>query len=87
MSGAHSHKVCQAVSIYTMNWADGVDTWTGDGSPTHTFEHTYHLTNPGGFLFASSISSKFTVSDYAGSHTETDFGYQIVTTQQQDSTR
>ncbi|WP_084046238.1 PKD domain-containing protein [Deinococcus hopiensis] len=59
-----------------MDWKDGVDTWIGDGSPTHTFQHTYRLTTPGRFLYQSSISSKFTVSDYSRSHTESDLGYQ-----------
>ena len=26
---------------YSFNWAGGGDTWIGDGSPLHTFEHTY----------------------------------------------
>ncbi|WP_189071030.1 PKD domain-containing protein [Deinococcus radiotolerans] len=60
-----------------MNWADGVDTWVGDGSPNHTFQHVYRLASPGTFLYTSSISSKFTVTTYAGTHTENDLGYQI----------
>ena len=61
--------------VYTRDWGDGVDTWVGDGSPTHTFEHTYRLTTPGSFPYGSSVSSKFTFSDYSRSHTESDPGY------------
>ncbi|WP_456832249.1 PKD domain-containing protein [Deinococcus sp. UYEF24] len=61
--------------VYTRDWGEGVDTWVGDGSPTHTFEHTYRLTTPGSFPYSSSVSSKFTFSGSSGSHTESDPGY------------
>ena len=61
--------------VYTRDWGEGVDTWVGDGSPTHMFEHTYRLTTPGSFPYGASVSSKFTFSDGSKSHTESDPGY------------
>ncbi|WP_407572564.1 PKD domain-containing protein [Deinococcus altitudinis] len=61
--------------VYTVQWGDStVDSWTGDGSPTHNFQHTYSSTGAQTYPLKSFGAIRF-AGRYGGAHTETGATY------------